>query len=562
MTPSPQTCSPQRRGPRARPLFALAAALAACATPTAGEKGGPVVVPLREGALASATAPRKVALVVGIPEVEDGSWRPLKYAAKDAADLGAALSDPSRGAFGRVEVRTGRADTTKKALLEAVKALAQYATRPEDAVVVYVSAHGTLARDERGVLRRYLVTRDARLDAIAQTALPVEALQAAFEGLPSRRRVLVLATCHSGNGKSALPGEVAAELASFKAGFYPRPIEEVSRASIVLSASDWGETAREDDALKNDIYTHYLVEAMSGAADRNGDGAVTATEAHDWARRKTFSFTQGRQRPAAEIVEVGADPVVLSGEARALGRPELFSYAARLDGFTVKIDGEERGTLPGGVSVPAGQRRVELTKGGAEPLYAAEVRLEEGERVDLEKLVSAAEPHRTVMLLGGAYGFVDSRAASQVFPATWAAGAALRWEGVLLPPLWWEVDAAGAGGRQVLDLGGGATVPFSYATVLLGLSAGWQWKVGPVSFLVGPRVAGLWLQRSFALDTYRGAQNVVTVAPGFTAGVALRLGKRWELSAMGQAMITFVAVDQSTQVLGFFGGYAGVGYRF
>ncbi len=151
--------------------------------------------------------------------------------------------------------------------------------------------------------------------------------------------MLVLATCHSGTGKSLLPKDVEAELASVKGAFFAAPLEEASRASVVLSASDWGETAREDESLQNDIYTHFLVEALT-SGDRNLDGAVTATEAHDWARRKTYAFTQGRQRPSAEILEVGADPIVLSGAIARLGSPELFSYSARLDGFSLKVDGE------------------------------------------------------------------------------------------------------------------------------------------------------------------------------------------------------------------------------
>src|SRR5205814_6468465 len=135
------------------------------------------------------------------------------------------------------------------------------------------------------------------------TALSMDKLEGGFKQLASRRRLLVLATCHSGSGKSLLPREVEAELATLKAGFYAPPLEEASRAAVVLSASDWGETAREDESLENDIYTHFLIEALA-QGDRNLDGAVTATEAHDWARRRTYAFTGGRQRPSAEILEV------------------------------------------------------------------------------------------------------------------------------------------------------------------------------------------------------------------------------------------------------------------
>ena len=48
----------------------------------------------------------------------------------------------------------------------------------------------------------------------------------------------------------------------------------------------------------------------------------------------TYEFTSGRQRPSAESTEVGVDPIVLVGRVQRRGKPELFSYAPRLDGFT------------------------------------------------------------------------------------------------------------------------------------------------------------------------------------------------------------------------------------
>src|SRR6266487_3394555 len=200
-------------------------------------------------------------------------------------------------------------DVPRTKLKAAMARLAEAAKDDRDTVLVYVSSHGTLARDARGEMRRYLVTRETRMADVPGTALAIDDLKAEFDALRSRRKVLILAACHSGGGKSLLPGEVQRELASTKASFFVRPIEEVSRASVVLAASDWGETAREDETLENDIYTHFFVEALRIGADRNGDGAVTVSEAHDYARRMTYEFTAGRQRPSAETAEVGADPI-------------------------------------------------------------------------------------------------------------------------------------------------------------------------------------------------------------------------------------------------------------
>lgn len=544
-----------------RLFLILLGALVACASPSAQEKGGLVPLRLDEAALSSAYAPRRIALLVGISEFQDPQWRNLRYSEKDAQDLAAALKDPARGRFDQVRMLTRPGETTRAAILSALRELQQEATRPDDVVVVYFSAHGTLARDGQGELKRYLVTQDASYRAISQTALSMDLLKAEFDKLPSRRRLLVLASCHSGSGKSLLPKELEAELAGIKSGFYARPLEESSRASMVFAACDWGETAREDEGLRNDIYTYFLIEGLNGKADRNGDGAVTATEAHDYARRRTFAFTQGRQRPSAEILEVGADPVVLSGSIHRTGRPELFSYNPRLDGFTLKVDGEARTELPGGTAVVPGKRTVELTKGDA-VLVRRELDMAAGERLPLEELLSDTFPHRSLSLVGGVFSFVDGKSRNELLPASPEVAAVLRLEDRPLRDFALLLDVGGSWGKHTLELAPGSQVPFGYARLSLGVGMPYVWRWDRLSLYAGPRVAALYLRRSFDVEAFVGGQNYFTVSPGVVGGVVWRLGERLELTSQAQVMLTYVVVDGRGQAVGFTGGWAGMGYRF
>ena len=546
-----------------RLLFLLLVTLTACAGPsaTSGDKGGLVPLRLAESDLSRAYTPRRLALLVGVSAFDDPRWRDLRFSAKDAIDLGAVLKDPTRGHFDQVRVLTRPEETTKEAILAALRQLRREATRPDDVVVVYLSAHGTLARDVRGELTRYLVTRDASYRDIPQTALSMDALKVEFEQLPSRRRLLVLATCHSGSGKSLLPRELEAELAGIKSGFYARPLEESSRASMVFAASDWGETAREDDSLRNDIYTHFLVEGLGGAADRNGDGAVTATEAHDFSRRRTFAFTEGRQRPSAEILEVGADPVILAGRIDRAGQPEMFSYNPRLDGFTLKVDGEPRLELPGGTAVGPGRRTVELTKGDT-VLMRRDVNVAQGQRLPLEQLLSEAIPRRSLSLVGGMVSFADAQSRRDVLPAAPQVGVVLRLEDVPLENLGLMVDVGFGRGNRTLQVAPGSEVPFGYTALTLGVAAPYLWRWERLTLFAGPRVAALYLRRSFDVEAFSGGQRYFTVSPGVVAGLAVRLGERLELTAQSQLLLTYVVVDSRGQAVGFLGGHAGVGYRF
>jgi len=545
---------------RATLACALAALTSACATPGAGEKGQLVPIDLPAPS-AGSPAPRRVALVVGVQRFDDARWRPLRFAEADARDMAEVLRDPAHGAFDEVRVLTG--GPTRLEVLAAMRDLGALSRDSRDTVVVYVSSHGTLARDGTGRLGRYLVMRDTRLDDVPRTGLSLGDLESAFDALRSRRKVLVLAACHSGDGKSLLPEDVAAELSSLKAGFFPPPIDEVSRARVVLAASDFGETAREDEKLGHDVYTHFLLEALRMGLDRNGDGAVTAAEAHDHARRATYAFTGGRQRPSAESSEVGADAVVLAGRIERTGRPELYSYAQRLDGFTVRVDGTDVGDLPGGVALASGPHRVQLTKGGGPEILDARVTLGPGERVDLAHLMDRSDRWEIAPRLA-ALGFLDAKSRLDVAggPAIGPALAVVLREWPA-PGLVLRVDVAAAAGRATLHQGE-QEAPFDYSVLTGGAAVAWRWApaaLGGTAFLVGPRLSAVWLERRFDLALAPPSQTYLTFAPGLLAGVTVPLGRRLTLGAELQADWAVVRVDGQDRSTGFGALLLGAGWR-
>ena len=179
-----------------------------------------------------------MALLVGIDRFDDPDWRPLRYAGRDARDLGAALLSPQVGGFDDVRVLTDPEETGRDGLLRAIDALSERVAGQQDTVVVYVSTHGSLARDRAGRLKTFLVARDTTMKTVRRSGLAVDELRSRFDALRSRRKALILATCHSGQGKSDLPPSLRRELTGIKGGaFFVPPLEEVSEASVVLSAS-------------------------------------------------------------------------------------------------------------------------------------------------------------------------------------------------------------------------------------------------------------------------------------------------------------------------------------
>lgn len=558
---------------RVRRFAVAAAALAACgcaAVPAGGpppgvgadEKGGLVPLEIPAERLASALAPRRLALLVGVQRFDDPAWRPLRYPEADAGALAEVLRDPARGAFDEVEVLPRGA--SRAAVRAALGRLATRSRDERDTVLVYLSSHGTLARDGAGALRRYLVLSDTRMADVPATGLSMDELRADFDRLRSRRKVLVLAACHSGAGKSLLPEGLQRELQGIKAGFFVRPIEEVSRASVVLAASDWGETAREDEALGHDVYTHFLVEALRLGADRNGDGAVTASEAHDYARRMTYQFTGGQQRPSAETSEVGVDPIVLVGKVARAGRPELFSYAPALDGFEVRVDGRPMAELPGGVALDAGPHRVQVQKGAGPALLDDRLDLDPGERLDLMDLLRRREGRWEVGPRVSALSFLDRGSRDTLLGPALGLGAAATLRGWPSPDLTLRLDAASATGRGS-HRQGAAQARYDYRLVDAGAALAWRLQpawLGRGSLLLGPRVSGLWIDRRFDLALAGATQSYFTFAPGLLAGAEVPLGGGLSLGAELQLDWALVKVDGQDRSTAFAQFLLGLGWRF
>jgi caspase domain-containing protein len=546
-------------------LLALAAALVAltgCAGDAQIAKGRLVPIDVPRERLEAAHAPRRIALLVGIKEFEDQRWHPLRFAEADVQDLAAVLQDRSLGAFD--EVRILSSSPGHEEILRALRALAEVDRDERDTVLVYFSAHGTLARDGVGQLRRYLVAHDTRASDVPSTGIAMDEIKAAFDRLRSRRKVLVLATCHSGSGKSLLPEGLQRELAGIKGGFFVRPIEEVSRASVVLAAADWGEAAREDERLGNDIYTHFFVEALRSGADRNGDGAITVSEAHDYARRATYAYTEGRQRPSAESTEVGVDPIVLVGKVARAGKPELYSYSARLDGFTVRVNGRPLADLPGGVAVEPGRLRIQVSKGIGPEILDETLRLGPGDRIDVETLLSRSGGRWEVAPRVALLGFLDARSRREVLGVVPGWGAAVSLRGWPAPSLSLRLDATTAFGRSRLESGAGSA-PFGYQAITGGVSLPWRFEPAGLhggALLAGPRLSAVWLERRFDLALAPPRQSLFTFMPGLLVGTDLPIGGGFRAGAELHLDWMVVQVDGENRSSGFAELLGGVGYRF
>ncbi len=354
-------------------------------TPTfAAERGVERVKSLPPG-IEAVFAERRVALVVGIDHYADETVPSLSYAGRDAEAFADVLGDPTLGGFHEVHTLQGSVDLD--AFWRGFEQVTADLDR-SDTFVLYFAGHGTLTWATATETALYLLPSDADLDQVTQTGVALADLETALQTLGTERRVVVLDTCYSGLGRSQHSAETAKTLGATR-GLPPTAdvVSLSSRYEARLYAAAHHEPAREDDALGNGVYTHFLVDGLrSGAADLDGDGRVELLEAHWWAQEQTVRHTGQAQHPWMEVTQVGAEWLYLSGDdgtgraaAAILVVPDPQVTARGLQApAEVYVDGQPR--VSGGLA--PGEHLFEVRQAGKSQI-SARVDVRPGDRVDI-----------------------------------------------------------------------------------------------------------------------------------------------------------------------------------
>jgi hypothetical protein len=245
------------------------------------------------------------ALVIATGMYADERLAALRAPARDARDLAAVLADPAVGGFA-VEVLSDLAVHDLRLRIDHF--LAGRTTR--ETVVVYLSCHGVLSARRR----LYFAATDTRRDRLASTGLEARWLIECLDECPARRQVVVLDCCFSGAFALTKSGRGPQDVGLEQEFGLPQ-----GRGRVVLTASRATEFSFEGESLDDgrgvaSVFTSALVRGLrTGAADADGDGLVSASEAY------AFAYKQVRAAGSAQTpqhwVYGGEGEVVLARSA-------------------------------------------------------------------------------------------------------------------------------------------------------------------------------------------------------------------------------------------------------
>jgi uncharacterized caspase-like protein len=284
------------------------------AASAAGEKGGVLVrntEPPAESVL-SRRRSRK-ALLIGINDYEDLPSEPsprstladLHYAEEDARAFEGVLASGRMGDW-QTELLAGRRADQRNAQ-RTLKELFFQAT-VNDVILVFFSGHGS--RDTVETTEHFLMFQDSISDD-ATTGINFRTLERWIASSKAGHVIVIVDACRSGfvaqgakGGGAMIPHVDQDQLLRIQLAKRPN--------RVIFTSSRGDQTSWEDETLGQGIFTHYLIDALRGAAgERAGPDFVDLGEVYDYTHRMVIEHSvrtvgMAKQEPSIREVEGNA----------------------------------------------------------------------------------------------------------------------------------------------------------------------------------------------------------------------------------------------------------------
>lgn len=274
----------RKRLPRSGLMHLVTLALVLCGAVSAARAAGGAAV-------------HRIAVLVGANQAAAGR-QALRYAYRDADKMARVLGQV--GGFEPANIHLLREPEPAVVLalldreLARLRAEKNGGAQPESLLFFFFSGHA----DQEAVYTR-------------GQPLALHALRDRLDDPAATVRIGFIDACRGG-GWTRAKGLTAA--APFEISL-PEPGLSNEGAAFLASSSGL-ENAHESEALKGSFFTHHFAAGLLGAADQTGDGAVSLTEAFDYAKqltvRDTAAFAGTPQHPSFDFKLRGRQDLTLT----------------------------------------------------------------------------------------------------------------------------------------------------------------------------------------------------------------------------------------------------------
>lgn len=238
----------------------------------------------------------------------------LNYASKDADDL-TNIFETKKDKFENIHIiKILDHEATKENILKTKESLQN--TNINDLVIIYTAGHGFL--DDK--LDYFFATTDIDISEPAKSGLSYDELESLLDGIPARKKLLLMDACHSGEidfeeynlylenmsdnivARSVYVSKTSVSHIGLDNSF--RLMKELfadlrrGSGAVVISSAGGVEYAFESDKFKNGVFTYVLINALKSLkANENGDDKITISELQKYVMKTVSELTKGRQNP-------------------------------------------------------------------------------------------------------------------------------------------------------------------------------------------------------------------------------------------------------------------------
>jgi len=238
------------------------------------------------------------ALIIGISNYQDTRIPKLDCTVPDAQAVFDLLTDPDMAGFEKenVKILLDEEGTLNK-IKDAISNWLFKNADEDSTVIIFFAGHGGVEEDRFGIetdhLAKYLLPYDTLFDNFSASALSNSDFNMFLRSIKSKRLVVFMDSCYSGGvTKKARDVKIIEDP-------YVKMAEGEGR--LVIAASQPDQRSFEDRNLGHGVFTSHLLEALSGAADSDNDGYVSAMEVYrylsDKVPKTAMQLAGGIQEP-------------------------------------------------------------------------------------------------------------------------------------------------------------------------------------------------------------------------------------------------------------------------
>ncbi|MBL0136820.1 MAG: caspase family protein [Chitinophagaceae bacterium] len=259
-------------------------------------------------------APATYFIGIGVSNYKDDS-RTLRYADKDIRDLAALFK--SRYPDLKIDTLLNK-KATKENILQLKEKLSK--TKVDDRVIISVSGHGILSDS----LDFYYATYDMDFEKPSQRGILFQELEALLSDIPSRKKLLLIDACNSGEidkedplasskasnpckdlktynskgGKMSKSSETTTSTSQNSFVLMQELFADTrkSNGAIVISAAAGSEYALEDSKWKNGVFTYSFKKAFQENPKNYSVGQLK-----EYLIQSVYLLTCGRQKPTVRV---------------------------------------------------------------------------------------------------------------------------------------------------------------------------------------------------------------------------------------------------------------------